>query len=656
MRLPVSVSLVTGLLLMSAGCGGNFDNYSFSYSKNKPVLDIADPVKQEAVVRGLAELFGPSPREIKVPEGMALRQGGVYLANFISNIDEKGEQLVAPLATRDSAGDKQQLPGGYALYRKHCLHCHGVTGDGAGPTADYLYPRPRDYRKGLYKFTSTTAGAKPSRDDLWRTINYGLHSTSMPGFEALMTPSEIQQVIDYVIFLSIRGESEILMAQDIADGAWDEEIKADQNPSASAKDWYKPNTSSKIYPKALETAKMVSDKWAAAESAVMNTPKPRPASTNESILRGRELFLGKTTERLECWGCHGLQAAGNGKSFVDKLVFEDIMFRKHVYQAVNTDDERELALVEATARRYREVQDERAARLAAAGFGHGHSAHHGESGHDALAGWVASITMKSAPGVTAEGLSEAVAHEFPGLKVGLKFDDKAEQPVLAITPHGSPRPQLVEDLTPGIRRAILTKASGIEDGKGWVITYNSFVDVPKDATPGKNKTAQARAKLMAEAIRAQLLDEYPGAQVNIVLTETTPTAELEVAAVDESKSGSTQAVTAQVNESINLVKSYFSKIQTDWAGSMDDWQWPLRPANLNTGTYKGGRRPIDLYWRIAKGINGAKMPAHETTLKPDQIWDLVNFVLAIPSRPELLRDATEPVRNDASKPAQVANR
>ena len=40
------------------------------------------------------------------------------------------------------------------------------------------------------------------------------------------------------------------------------------------------------------------------------------------------------------------------------------------------------------------------------------------------------------------------------------------------------------------------------------------------------------------------------------------------------------------------------------------------PANLNRGVYKGGRRPIDIYWRISKGINGAKMPAHNTALDP----------------------------------------
>ena len=153
-----------------------------------------------------------------------------------------------------------------------------------------------------------------------------------------------------------------------------------------------------------------------------------------------------------------------------------------------------------------------------------------------------------------------------------------------------------------------------------------------------------------------MLEDFPGSQVNIALTAEAPKTEIEVVPMDSANSGSTSNMTTLVSESVNQVKSYFNKVQTDWTGSMDDWQWPLLPANLNTGTYKGGRRPIDIYWRIAKGINGAKMPAHETTLKPDQIWDLVNFVMAVPNRPELLREATEPVRNDAPKPPQVANR
>lgn len=294
MRFYLRVPFVALTAMIVTGCAGEFEAYPLSYSKSKLVTEIKDPEKQSAVVRALAELYGPTPREIKVPEGLDLRNGGIYLANYVINGEGDRKPIVFE-GQRDVP-----IGGGYGLYRKHCLHCHGLSGDGAGPTADYLFPRPRDYRKGTFKFTSTTAGAKPSHNDLWRTINYGLHGTSMPGFEALMTPSEIEQVIDYVVFLSIRGETEILISQDVSDGAWDDEIKADglKSTDSSATGWQKPASSSKIYPKALETAKMVAEKWTLAETQVMNTPKGRAASSNESILRGRELFW---ATRLSVW-------------------------------------------------------------------------------------------------------------------------------------------------------------------------------------------------------------------------------------------------------------------------------------------------------------------------------------------------------------------
>ena len=96
-------------------------------------------------------------------------------------------------------------------------------------------------------------------------------------------------------------------------------------------------------------------------------------------------------------------------------------------------------------------------------------------------------------------------------------------------------------------------------------------------------------------------------------------------------------------------------------GSLDDWKNPLRPANINNGTqtmYKGGRRPIDIYWRIAKGINGAKMPAHASLFKdhPEQMWDLVNFVLALPYQPGLLDDAPDEVAPAATTPTPTVSK
>ena len=91
-----------------------------------------------------------------------------------------------------------------------------------------------------------------------------------------------------------------------------------------------------------------------------------------------------------------------------------------------------------------------------------------------------------------------------------------------------------------------------------------------------------------------------------------------------------------------------------WFASLDDWGQPIRMFDLNLGLFKGGRRPIDLYWRIAKGITGAKMPAHYPTLDADEIWDVVNFVLELPYDPKLL-EGTTPVITTPAKPA-VAQR
>lgn len=86
-----------------------------------------------------------------------------------------------------------------------------------------------------------------------------------------------------------------------------------------------------------------------------------------------------------------------------------------------------------------------------------------------------------------------------------------------------------------------------------------------------------------------------------------------------------------------------------WGQKLDDWGNPLRPANLNRGVYKGGRRPLDIYWRIAKGITGAQMPSHYPGLiNEKQVWDLVNFVLALPYEPELLSGAGTPAKAEST--------
>ena len=64
------------------------------------------------------------------------------------------------------------------LYRRHCAHCHGISGDGRGPTAGILNPYPRDYRKGLFKFKGTQYAAKPTHEDLRRIVSDGIPGTA----------------------------------------------------------------------------------------------------------------------------------------------------------------------------------------------------------------------------------------------------------------------------------------------------------------------------------------------------------------------------------------------------------------------------------------------------------------------------------------------
>jgi mono/diheme cytochrome c family protein len=424
------LALVLVLAPLLAGCGDAFNAGPLRYVESpRLAADLKDRPKLQAKVRdALARLYGPDPQDIRVPEGAGLPGGGIYLANY-HKIEKDGKPVGEPLPILDERLDpsgkvveKYPQVGGYALYRLHCLHCHGVSGAGDGPTADFLYPRPRDYRKGLFKFTSTPTGIKPTREDLRKTIKYGLHGTSMPAFEALMAGTEIEQVVDYVIFLSMRGETEVALI--------DEASTADENDAAALADDV-----------VADIARSVFNKWKVADAQVLNPPVPKPPSTRESVLRGRDLFLARNTtgNKVDCTSCHGPQAVGNGPSFVAQEVFNEVVF-----------------------------------------------------------------------GGDPSQMPERLA----------RFDEK--------------------------------------------------------------------------------------------------TREL-------------------------------------WKNSLDDWGNAIRPANLNRGVYKGGRRPIDLYWRIAKGINGAKMPAHYPTIEPERIWDLVNFVLALPLEPTLLKGATLPTAPPATAPA-VARR
>lgn len=115
------------------------------------------------------------------------------------------EETGDPVPPRAVIGAPDLLTHGRELYVVHCQHCHGATGAGDGPTAKYLHPLPRDYRKGIYKFTSTGSGLA-SRTDLTRVLREGIPGTYMPSFHPALDEEQMAAVVEYVRWLSMRGQ------------------------------------------------------------------------------------------------------------------------------------------------------------------------------------------------------------------------------------------------------------------------------------------------------------------------------------------------------------------------------------------------------------------------------------------------------------------
>lgn len=86
---------------------------------------------------------------------------------------------------------------GREVYATYCVGCHGEKGDGAGPAARFLDPKPRDFRLGRIKFAAVSSGDAPRDDDYLRTIKHGLSGTAMPSF-ALLSEQERAAVLAYL--------------------------------------------------------------------------------------------------------------------------------------------------------------------------------------------------------------------------------------------------------------------------------------------------------------------------------------------------------------------------------------------------------------------------------------------------------------------------
>jgi DMSO reductase family type II enzyme heme b subunit len=181
----------------------------------------------------------PHPQEVGARGG-----GSLSLASLAAPVG----RVLFPPTEAQQPGDSAQ---GKMIYEKKCLLCHGENGDGNGPAAPLLDPKPRDFTKGKYKVRTSASGQPPTDSDLFGIISDGMPGTSMPAWKVL-SEKDRWNLVAYV--------------KSFAGGAFKEA------------------------PKAAALPKEV-------------------AASKESIARGKEMF-----EAIECNKCHGKAGRGDGPS------------------------------------------------------------------------------------------------------------------------------------------------------------------------------------------------------------------------------------------------------------------------------------------------------------------------------------------------------
>ena len=282
------------------------------------------------------------------------RDYGVEIATVLDAIFGTPDQPIAPpesglsqrllnLAAGPSWTDPDDVTHG--LYRKHCVHCHGVSGDGRGPTAAFLDPYPRDYRKGVFKFKSTYPAEKPTDEDLFRVLHNGVPGTSMPSFALLPRP-EVDALVEYVKYLAMRGEMETALVNYVAEELGEEEKEDAEGKLVTSRPPLDPSQVPEQAEIIQEMLSGVLESWASAsDSVIVPIEDEAPADVRspeelaESIALGRELFFGA---KAQCLKCHGPTALGDGERNTYDVWMQELddFYQRSIVQLENSITER----------------------------------------------------------------------------------------------------------------------------------------------------------------------------------------------------------------------------------------------------------------------------------------------------------------------------
>jgi len=172
---------------------------AFASQLSEPQIEaVVDYIREAFMGRTAASSPGvhPAPAaapivERQVPNttvGLAVLEGEARVPRTTLPVSEAaGTDPDAPMP-RGLAGDVQR---GGRYFAENCTACHGAAGDGNGPRAYFIYPRPLNFQAQENRL-------RLSRPGLFHSIKLGVRGREMPAWGKVLDDQEIADIAEFV--------------------------------------------------------------------------------------------------------------------------------------------------------------------------------------------------------------------------------------------------------------------------------------------------------------------------------------------------------------------------------------------------------------------------------------------------------------------------